>query len=97
MPAALASSSAYWISGLSTTGSISFGSALVAGNVRVPRPATGKTALRTGLCMDLLDRFPSRRREDCHSPFRTGNATRRADHRLQTLQTGNLFNRATGG
>src|SRR5678810_1087132 len=46
MPAAAASSTAYWISGLSTTGSISFGLALVAGRNRVPRPATGKTAVR---------------------------------------------------
>ena len=45
MPAATASSTAYWISGLSTTGSISFGLALVAGRNRVPIPATGKTAL----------------------------------------------------
>ena len=48
MPAAEASSTAYWISGLSTIGSISFGIALVAGRKRVPSPATGKTALRTG-------------------------------------------------
>src|SRR6187401_1768960 len=33
--------------GLSTRGSISFGCALVAGRNRVPRPAAGKTALRT--------------------------------------------------
>src|SRR2546429_9986058 len=45
-PAARASSTAYWISGLSTTGSISLGLALVAGRKRVPRPATGKTAVR---------------------------------------------------
>src|ERR1700745_3710812 len=45
-PAARASSTAYWISGLSTTGSISFGLALVAGRKRVPRPATGNTAAR---------------------------------------------------
>jgi len=32
--------------GLSTTESISFGEALVAGRKRVPRPATGNTALR---------------------------------------------------
>src|SRR5678815_3034041 len=44
-PAASASSAAYWISGLSTMGSISFGLALVAGKNRVPRPATGKTAV----------------------------------------------------
>src|SRR5260370_19463989 len=46
MPASLASSTTYWISGLSTIVSISFGIALVAGRTRVPRPATGKTALR---------------------------------------------------
>src|SRR5258708_4602248 len=44
-PAARASSTAYWISGLSTTGSISLGLALVAGRKRVPRPATGNTAV----------------------------------------------------
>src|SRR3981189_1761845 len=33
--------------GLSTSGSISLGCALVAGKKRVPRPAAGKTALRT--------------------------------------------------
>src|ERR1700760_1935410 len=46
MPAAMASSTAYWIRGLSTTGSISFGLALVAGRKRGPRPATGNTAVR---------------------------------------------------
>src|SRR5579863_219055 len=45
-PAARASSTAYWMRGLSTTGSISFGLALVAGRKRVPRPATGNTAVR---------------------------------------------------
>src|SRR6202051_3699600 len=45
MPAPLASSMAYWISGLSTTGSISLGLALVTGRKRVPSPATGNTAL----------------------------------------------------
>src|ERR1700731_3400681 len=55
MPAALASSIAYWISGLSTTGNISFGLPLVAGRKRVPSPATGKTALRTGFCIEPLD------------------------------------------
>jgi hypothetical protein len=40
------------MSGLSTIGSISLGIALVAGKNRVPNPATGKTALRTGLCMN---------------------------------------------
>src|SRR6202035_2972160 len=36
------------MSGLSTTGSISLGLALVAGRKRVPRPATGNTAVRMG-------------------------------------------------
>src|SRR5689334_22065292 len=36
------------MSGLSTTGSISLGLALVAGKKRVPRPATGNTAVRMG-------------------------------------------------
>src|ERR1700745_629507 len=35
------------MSGLSTSGSISLGCALVAGRNRVPRPAAGRTALRT--------------------------------------------------
>src|SRR5919204_1372662 len=44
MPAAAASSTAYWMSGLSTTGIISFGLALVTGRKRLPKPATGNTA-----------------------------------------------------
>src|ERR1700693_597107 len=47
MPAATASSTPYWMIGLSTSGSISLGCALVAGRKRVPRAAAGKTALRT--------------------------------------------------
>ena len=47
MPAARASSMAYWISGRSTSGRISFGTDLVAGRNRVPNPATGKTAFVT--------------------------------------------------
>src|SRR3990167_1929886 len=46
-PDATASSTTYWIIGLSTSGSISLGWALVAGRKRVPRPAAGNTALRT--------------------------------------------------
>src|SRR5580692_3575893 len=46
-PEAMASSTPYWMMGLSTRGSISLGWALVAGRKRVPRPAAGKTALRT--------------------------------------------------
>src|SRR6266568_5483639 len=45
-PEATASSTTYWMMGLSTSGSISLGCALVAGRKRVPRPAAGKTALR---------------------------------------------------
>ena len=45
IPAATASSTAYWIRGLSTTGIISLGLALVAGRKRLPNPATGNTAL----------------------------------------------------
>src|SRR3954465_15856470 len=47
IPAATASSTAYWMTGLSTSGSISFGCALVAGRQRVPQPAAGKAAFRT--------------------------------------------------
>src|SRR5664280_3452287 len=47
MPAATTSSTAYWMIGLSTRGSISLGWAFVAGRKRVPQPAAGKTALRT--------------------------------------------------
>jgi hypothetical protein len=45
MPAAYASSTAYWINGLSTTGSISFGWALVAGKKRVPKTGNRKDGL----------------------------------------------------
>src|SRR6202011_1642856 len=48
MPERTASSTTYWMAGLSTRGSISLGCALVAGRNRVPRPAAGMTALRTG-------------------------------------------------
>jgi hypothetical protein len=51
-PDSTASSTTYWMSGLSTSGSISLGEAFVAGRKRVPRPAAGKTALRIfwGIC-----------------------------------------------
>src|SRR5215212_1614974 len=52
IPAARASSTAYWIKGLSTTGSISFADALVAGRKRVPRQATGRPAFLSGLRAD---------------------------------------------
>src|SRR5579863_4905614 len=50
-PEAMASSTPYWMMGLSTSGSISLGWALVAGRKRVPRPAAGKTALRSFMGM----------------------------------------------
>ena len=46
-PARTASSTTYWIAGLSRSGSISLGWALVAGRNRVPSPAAGTTAFRT--------------------------------------------------
>jgi len=36
----------YWIIGLSTIGSISLGIAFVAGNICIPKPATGITAFK---------------------------------------------------
>jgi hypothetical protein len=47
IPEAIASSTPYWMMGLSTTASISFGITLVAGKKRVPNPPAGKTAFRT--------------------------------------------------
>src|SRR3954467_8877914 len=54
IPAAAASSTAYWMSGLSTIGSISFGLALVTGRKRLPRPATGKTAFLSFAAMSEI-------------------------------------------
>src|SRR4029077_7348778 len=47
IPLAIASSTPYWMVGLSTSGSISLGCALVTGKKRVPRPAAGKMAFLT--------------------------------------------------
>src|SRR3990167_191272 len=44
IPALTASSTTYWMIGLSTIGSISLGKALVWGKNRVPNPAAGITA-----------------------------------------------------
>src|SRR5208283_4440696 len=52
-PASRASSTMYCRIGRSTTVNISLGTALVAGRKRVPRPATGRTALRIGLFMNV--------------------------------------------
>ena len=46
MPAAMASSAAYWIKGLLIIGKSSLGIAFVAGKKCVPKPATGNTTLR---------------------------------------------------
>jgi hypothetical protein len=54
IPLATASSTEYWMRGLSTSGSISFGEAFVAGRNRVPNPAAGKTALRILFAIALL-------------------------------------------
>src|SRR5438045_6674318 len=53
-PEATASSTPYWMMGLSTTGSISLGCAFVAGRKRVPRPAAGNTALRIAVTGSTL-------------------------------------------
>jgi hypothetical protein len=47
IPEAIASSTTYWITGVSIIGSISFGIDLVAGRNRVPRPAAGIIAFLT--------------------------------------------------
>src|SRR3982750_2733681 len=47
MPAPTASSTTYWMVGLSITGTISFGWLLVAGRNLVPSPAAGITAFLT--------------------------------------------------
>src|SRR5262245_60397988 len=67
MPAATASSTAYWMTGLSTSGSISLGCAFVAGRKRVPQPAAGKTAFRTRKT-DLVERV-NRSVEDSIAPI----------------------------
>src|SRR6185436_702837 len=53
-PDCTASSTPYWMTGLSTRTSISFGCALVAGRKRDPSPAAGKTALRIGPFMRVM-------------------------------------------
>src|SRR5437764_9163364 len=50
-PAFTASSTISWMVGVSTIGSISFGTVLVTGRKRVPSPAAGMTTLRSGCFM----------------------------------------------
>src|SRR5690348_18336436 len=57
IPEAAHSSTEYWMRGLSTTGSISFGCAFVAGRNRVPSPAAGNTAFRTRFGFSGIARF----------------------------------------
>src|SRR6266481_4671772 len=61
IPLATASSTAYWISGLPATGSISLGTALVAGSILVPKPAAGITAFTIFLRVDTVRRFLKKR------------------------------------
>ena len=53
-PARAASSTTYWIDGVSTTGSMAFCCALVAGRNRVPSPAAGMTAFLIGMTLPCL-------------------------------------------
>ncbi|WP_231940200.1 hypothetical protein [Bordetella trematum] len=54
---------------MSTTGSISFGIALVAGKNLVPKPATGKTAFRTGFIGTPAKWFGKRNSGENFSPL----------------------------
>src|SRR3954452_21695145 len=67
-PARAHSSTTYWIAGLSTTGSISFGVAFVAGRNLVPRPAAGMTALVTRWIMAATLTRLSDDGVRCHPP-----------------------------
>src|SRR5215472_10654910 len=82
-PEASASSTPYWMTGLSTTGIISFGITFVAGRKRVPSPAAGKTALRTGLsginASYKKSRFPC---VGCHHERSEGSAVVSNDNSL---------------
>src|SRR5580698_4897556 len=73
MPERSDSSTPYWMSGLSTSGSISLGCALVAGRKRVPSPAAGKTALRTlGIIRTIVAEEGARSQEpECRSEWRS--------------------------
>ena len=54
IPEAIASSTAYWMIGRSTSGRTSLAMALVAGRNRVPNPAAGRTAFLTRTVMWVL-------------------------------------------
>src|SRR5262245_7179011 len=80
MPAATASSTTSWSVGTSTIGSISFGTALVAGRKRVPSPAAGITAFRTCAIAEDLSIAVGHRR--CDGSARSAAAERTDDHQL---------------
>src|SRR5947209_880784 len=90
MPAAAASSSAYWMSGLSTTGIISFGLALVTGRKRLPKPATGNTAflsLAISAPQDLPQlRFIDHRHAEALRLFELGSGLGARDHIVGLLR-----------
>jgi hypothetical protein len=61
MPASAASSTTYWRAGRSRMGSSSLGTDLVVGKKRVPSPAAGMTAFRTGVIGVIARPFYHRR------------------------------------
>src|SRR2546423_1536722 len=71
-PAAAASSTTYWIVGLSRTGSSSFATALAAGSMRVPRPAAGMTTLLTLIGSMIDSRLVNQRPQDGAADRREG-------------------------
>src|SRR6266849_1597322 len=78
IPEATAPSMMYWSTGLSTMGSISFGTAFDAGRKRVPRPAAGITALRTRVTDEqLLFRSISAPRQQARAGSRPRTPARR--------------------
>ena len=60
VPTRVSSSTTYCTTGLRPTGSISFGWDLVAGNRRVPRPATGTTAISISMGLPTQGRGAGR-------------------------------------
>src|SRR5262249_43373149 len=78
-PEATASSTTYWIVGLSTSGSISLGWAFVAGRNRVPSPAAGNTAFLTFMVRPSLGRDAQERAdrfEQVHGDARSSSGPR---------------------
>src|ERR1700737_5302903 len=88
IPLAIASSTPYWMVGLSTKGSISFGWALVTGKKRVPRPAAGKMALRTRpvVIEDNLNGEHLRSHKTWHRRSPRARRRRRPDHQSRRWQ-----------